>query len=140
MRTVQLAIHDSSFARRIRELLSQDGSCDVVLAEKPDLKRDGVVLMEEDTFDALNHPVADADRFVIIASRNTLGLERMWRAGIHHVVFEGDSPGTVQLAIIAALLRNATRHEKVGSFERQWANTGIASALTGPEFTRTRPF
>ena len=140
MRTVQLAIHDSSFARRIRELLSQEGSCDVVVAEKPDLKRDGVVLMEEDTFDALSHPVADADRFVIIASRNTLGLERMWRAGIHHVVFEGDSPGTVQLAIIAALLRNATKRENVGSFKRQWADSGITNALSGAECTRPRPF
>ena len=28
-----------------------------------------------------------------------------WNAGIRHVVFEGDSPNTTQLAIIAAELR-----------------------------------
>ena len=30
---------------------------------------------------------------------------RLWNAGIRHVVFEGDSPNTAQLAIIAAELR-----------------------------------
>jgi hypothetical protein len=141
MRTVQLAIHDPSFAGRIRALLSQDEACNVVVTEQADLKSDGIILMDEDAFGALSQPVADADRFVVIAGRNSLGLERMWEAGIHHVVFQGDSPTTVELAIIAALLRTATKRESFAPFDSHWPDLGIAHSIASncPEVRRSRP-
>jgi hypothetical protein len=140
MRTVQLAIHNSSYARRIKELLSQDEACNVIVTEEPDLDLDGVILMEEDTFDALRQPLVQADRFVVVASRNTLGLERIWNGGVHHVVFNDDSPNTAHLAIIAALLRTAIKPENHTRYPR-WPDLGDAHPLGSatPDARLTRP-
>jgi hypothetical protein len=42
----------------------------------------------------------------VIAPKDVAGLTSIFNAGVHHVVFEGDSPNTVQLAVIAAMLRS----------------------------------
>jgi hypothetical protein len=107
MRTVQLAIHDSAYARCIRDLLLRDQTCNAVVVDTPDPHVDGVILLERNAFEALPKPLAEPDRFVVIAGKEGDGLARIWNAGIHHVVFEGDSPNTVQLAIIAAQLRSS---------------------------------
>ena len=106
MKTVQLAIHDFGYAESLRNELLRDGGHEVYLVEKPDLKRDGVVVMDEDvlnTFTAL--PESIAERLVVIARRGADHLAQIWRAGIRHVVFEKDSSSTAQMAILALELR-----------------------------------
>jgi hypothetical protein len=138
MKTVQLAIHNSAFACSVRALLLKDENCEVIVADRPDLDLDGIILMDEDIFDALHYTASDADRFVIIASRNSVGLERMWNAGIHHVVFEEDPPATVHLAIVAALLRTALHQSPLGT---EWRGLGVSHSLLqdGLEVRRSRP-
>jgi hypothetical protein len=105
MKTVQLAIRDSDYARSVRKLLLRDGTHNVYLVDQPNLDLAGVVVMDESTFQNLPVDDSDMERFVIVTSKGSDRLARMFDAGIRHVVFEGDSPYTTQLAIIAAELR-----------------------------------
>jgi hypothetical protein len=105
MTTVQLAIRDSEYAQSLRNLLLRDGTHQVLLVEKPDLKVQGVVVMDSDRFEDLSLLGAAASRFVVITRRGEDHLTRIWEAGVRHVVFEDDSANTAQLAVIAAELR-----------------------------------
>jgi len=106
--TVQLAIHDARYAQALRKELLRDGNHEVYVVEKPDLGRDGVVVVDEQVFDTL--PAVSerlGERFVVIARKGADHLAHMWRAGVRHVVFERDSSKTAQMAILAAELRLA---------------------------------
>jgi hypothetical protein len=105
MTTVQLAIHDSEYAQSLRNLLLRDGTHRVLVVEKPDLKEQGVVVIESNRFEDLSMLGAQPDRFVVITRKGEDHLTRIWEAGVRHVVFEEDSPNTAQLAVIAAELR-----------------------------------
>ena len=105
MTTVQLAIRDSGYAQSLRNLLLRDGTHRVLLVDKPDLKEEGVVVMEANGFENLSLLSSQPERFVVITRKGTDHLTRIWDAGVRHVVFEEDSPNTAQLAVIAAELR-----------------------------------
>ena len=105
MKTVQLAIPDSHYAQSLRNLLLRDGTHRVYLVDQPNLRLDGVVVIDENRFQNLAQLDPEPERFVVITRKGTDNLSRVWEAGIRHVVFEGDSPNTAQLAIIAAELR-----------------------------------
>jgi hypothetical protein len=105
MTTVQLAIHDSEYAQSLRNLLLRDGTHRVLLVDKPDLKLNGVVVVESNSCGDLSQFGSSADRFVVITRKGEDQLTRIWEAGVRHVVFEEDSPTTAQLAVIAAELR-----------------------------------
>jgi len=105
MKTVQLAMRDSDYAQSLRNLLLRDGSHRVYLVDRPDLRMDGVVVIDENRFQNLALLDSEPDRFVVITRKGTDHLSKVWDAGIRHVVFEEDSPNTAQLAIIAAELR-----------------------------------
>jgi hypothetical protein len=105
MKTVQLSIRDSAYAESLRNTLLRDGTHRVYLVEQPDMRIEGVVVIdgsELDRFSACwNHP----ERLVAIVQKGTESLPGLWNTGVRHVVFEGDSPGIAQLAVIAAELR-----------------------------------
>ncbi len=103
MKTVQVAIHDAEYAQTLRNSLLRDGIHRVYLVDRPDLRIDGIVVIDSSMVD--NVCQDQADRFVVIARKGSDSLSQLWNAGIRHVVFEGDSPNTAQLAIIAAELR-----------------------------------
>jgi len=105
MKTVQLAIRDSEYAQSLRNLLVRDGTHRVYLVDYPDLRLDGVVVVDENKFEGLAPLEPRPERFVVITPKTNDHLSRVWDAGIRHVVFEEDSPNTAQLAIIAAELR-----------------------------------
>lgn len=105
MKTVQLAIHDSDYAQLLRNLLLRDGMHRVYLVDRPDLRMDGVIVIDESGFQNLTLHDSEPDRFVVITRKGTDHLARVWDAGIRHVVFEEDPANTAQLAIIAAELR-----------------------------------
>jgi len=105
MRTIQLAIQDYGYAQSLRSLLLRDGAHRVHLVDRPNLGLDGVVMIDENAFQNLVPLNSEPERFVVIASKGTENLSKVWDAGIRHVVFEDDPPNTAQLAIIAAELR-----------------------------------
>jgi hypothetical protein len=104
MKTVQLAIRDSDYAQSLRNSLLRDGTHQVYLVDQPDLRIDGVVVIDGSGFENVLSP-CEPERFVVITRKGSDSLSRLWDAGIRHVVFEGDSPTTAQLAVIAAELR-----------------------------------
>jgi hypothetical protein len=105
MKTVQLAIRDLEYAQSLRNSLLCDGTHRVYLVDRPDMRIDGVVVIDANKLDALTSSGDQSERFVVIARKGSDSLSQLWNAGIRHVVFEGDSPSTAQLAIIAAELR-----------------------------------
>jgi hypothetical protein len=108
MKTVQLAIPDSSYVRALRNLLQRDGTHRVQLVERPDLALDGVVVIDANNPENLSLLESNPERFVVIARSGTENLSRIWQAGATHVVFDKDPPSTSQLSIIAAELRLAS--------------------------------
>jgi len=105
MKTVQLAIRDSEYAQSLRNSLLRDGTHRVYLVDQPDLRIDGVIVIDGAGLAGLSPCDDQPERFVVVTRKGTDSLSRLWDAGIRHVVFEGDSPSTAQLAIIAAELR-----------------------------------
>jgi hypothetical protein len=105
MKTVQLAIGDSEYAQSLRNSLLRDGTHRVYLVDQPDLRIDGVVVIDGSKLDGLSLCKDQPERFVVITRKGTDSLSCLWNAGIRHVVFESDSPSTAHLAIIAAELR-----------------------------------
>jgi len=105
MKTVQLAIGDSEYVLSLRDSLLRDGRHQVYLVDQPDMRIDGVVVIDGNKLDNLAPCGEQVERLVVITRNGSDSLSRLWNAGIRHVVFEGDSPHTAQLAIIAAELR-----------------------------------
>lgn len=105
MKTIQLALHDSEYTQSLRSLLLRDGTHRVYVVDQPDLRLDGVVVIDGNCSENLAFLDGEPDRFVIITRKGSDHLARIWDAGVRHVVFEGDSPSTAHLAIIAAEMR-----------------------------------
>lgn len=106
MSTVQLAIRDQRYAAALAELLEQDGTREVVFVDRPGLGGDGVIVVDGSRPENLLLYEAQPERFVVITPKDAGILSRVWDAGVRHVVFEGDSPSTAFLAVVAAELRN----------------------------------
>ena len=105
MKTIQMALRDSEYADALRSLLLRDGTHRVYLVEQPDLRLDGVIVIDGNQAQNLTLLDGEPERFVVITRKGSDHLARIWDAGVRHVVFEGDSPSTAHLAIIAAELR-----------------------------------
>jgi hypothetical protein len=86
-------------------LLLRDGTHRVYVVERPDLRLDGVVVIDGNQAENLSYLDGEPERFVVITRKGSDHLSRIWDAGVRHVVFEGDSPSTAHLAIIAAEMR-----------------------------------
>lgn len=105
MKTVQLAIGNMEYAQSLRDLLLRDGTHRVYVVDRPDLRLDGIVMIDGDRTSNLSMLDSQPERFVVIAHKGSDSLSRIWDAGVRHVLFDGDPPNTAQLAIIAAELR-----------------------------------
>jgi len=105
MKTVQLAIGNTEYAQLLRDLLLRDGNHRVYLVDSPDLRLDGIVMVDGDRYENLRLLDSEPERFVVMAHKGSDSLSRIWEAGVRHVLFDGDPPNTAQLAIIAAELR-----------------------------------
>lgn len=105
MKTVQLAIENMEYAQSLRDLLLRDGTHRVYLVDQPDLRLDGIVMIDGNRTGNLSMLDSDPERFVVMTRKGSDSLSRIWDAGVRHVLFDGDPPNTAQLAIIAAELR-----------------------------------
>ena len=109
MTTVQLAIPDTAYAQSLRALLARDGAHRVLLVDKPDLRLNGVVVVDGNRFEDLSLLGSQPERFVVILRGSADHLTKAWETGVRHVVFEEDSANTAQMAVMAAELR-LSRH------------------------------
>jgi hypothetical protein len=105
VKTIQMALKDPQYADALRRLLLRDGVHRVYSVDRPDLRLDGVIVVEGNHAEDFSMIPNQADRFVVITRRGSGQLNRIWDAGVRHVVFEGDAPSTAHLAIIAAEMR-----------------------------------
>jgi hypothetical protein len=105
MKTVQIALRNFEYGEALRHLLLRDGAHRVYVVDRPDLKLDGVIVIDSDQVESLCFVDREPERFVVITHKGSDHLGAIWEAGVRHVVFEGDSPGTTHLAIAAAELR-----------------------------------
>src|ERR1700749_5107711 len=109
MKTVQVAIHDSVYADSIRELLLQDGGHIVSLVELPDVTLGGVILVESTDLGGLPLLIQEQERLVVIVSKELDDLEKIWDAGVRHVLFYGDPPQRARILVLAVELTLSAR-------------------------------
>jgi hypothetical protein len=136
MKTVQLSIRDSEYAQSLRNSLRRDGAHRVYLVDQPDMRIDGVVVIDGSTLDRLCPWLEHPERLVAITQKGSDSLSRLWSAGIRHVVFEGDSPDTAQLAVIAAELR---LRPAVTTIEKTFARNNSSQLISLLGFDSERP-
>jgi len=105
MKTVQLAIPNSEYSETLRELLLRDGTHRVYSVAQPDLRLEGVIVIDANNGESLSLLQSDPERFLVVTADTSNSLARIWKAGARHVVFTKDSPNTAQLAIIATELQ-----------------------------------
>ncbi len=105
MQTVQLAIVDSAYEAVLREALVHSGPWHVESVAVPDLCERCVLVMDEESFNAIRLPLPYPERVVLITRKDPENLSHAWDAGIVSVVSANDPPNTVLLAIMAAALR-----------------------------------
>lgn len=104
MKTVQLAMRDSRHARSLRDLLLDDGAHQVHLVKRPNMAIAGVIVMDIDHLDETNAQAGERERLVVLASKSNADLMKVWEAGVQHVVFHGDAPQSVRVAVLATEL------------------------------------
>lgn len=104
MKTVQVAIHDAEQADTLRELLVGDGVHEVHLLEQPNVAMAGVIVMDIDHLERSGALFGARERLVVVAPRASTDLAKLWKAGVRHVVFHGDAPKTVRVAVLATEL------------------------------------
>ena len=105
MQTVQLILADGVFAATVREALSRSCACHVEYADRPDLARPCVLVLDEFAFARLPLPLPNPERIVLISRKEHALLARAWEAGIVSVVSAEDPMSTILLAIMSASLR-----------------------------------
>ena len=107
MKTVQVAIRDAGCGQSICNVLRREGRHTVLVVDQPDLSLEGVIVLDCEHLERIGIAADQPDRFVLVTRKDPDRLARIWNAGIRHVVFEDDSPNTVQLAVSAAELRQS---------------------------------
>jgi hypothetical protein len=108
MDVIQVVLTDTSYAAALRELLVRSGSWEVLCADRPDLGRGGVMVLDPEHLDLLPRPIPNPERVVLIARNDSGDLARAWEAEVNSVIRERDPLNTAVLAIMAARLRAGT--------------------------------
>jgi hypothetical protein len=104
MTIVQLAMRDWEHACSLRDLLLGDNAHQVHVVESPNLAIQGVIVMDLDLLERSGVLASGRERLVVVASKSSADLARVWKAGVQHVVFHGDAPKTVRVAVLATEL------------------------------------
>lgn len=104
MKTVQLAIQDPEYAHSVRDLLSRDGTHHVHLVDTPDTALGGVIFADASQLSRLPLLAKEQKRLVVMVRKEHDDLEKIWEAGVRHVVFQGDPPTRARLAVLGVEL------------------------------------
>jgi hypothetical protein len=105
MQTIQLVLSDASYARKLKQLLTDNGKWPVTIKDVPGFHKGGVVVLDEKVLTSLAAPPDYPDRVVLVTRNDPRVLSQAWDLGIRSVVFTTDSPSTTLLAIMSAYLR-----------------------------------
>ena len=105
MQTMQLVLSDASYAKRLKQLLSENGNWPVAIKDIPSFQKGGVVVLDEKVLAGLSAPPDYPDRVVLVTHNDAAILSHAWDLGIRSVVFHTDNASTVLLAIMSAYLR-----------------------------------
>jgi hypothetical protein len=104
MKTVQVALRDSGQANSLRDILAGDGAHQVHLVDKPDMAIAGVIVIDLECLVEYKALTGARERVVAVASKARDDLAKAWKAGVRRVVFYGDDPKTLRVAVLAAEL------------------------------------
>ena len=105
MQTIQLVLSDHAFAKRLKQLLAENGNWPVSIKDTPTFSKGGVVVLDGAVFAGLEAPPDFPDRVVLVTHNQPELLARAWDMGIRSVLYDTDAPDTVALAVMAAYLR-----------------------------------
>lgn len=105
METIQLAIGNPRYAAALGELLARTAGSKVVVVDRPDVKFEGVIVLDSEALDSLPGGIPNPERLVVVTRNDPRLLSKAWEAGVVSVVFENDPLNTVLLAIMAARLK-----------------------------------
>ncbi|MDZ4801323.1 MAG: hypothetical protein SGI92_24465 [Bryobacteraceae bacterium] len=105
MQTIQLVLSDASYARKLKQLLADNGNWPVSIKELPSFGKGGVVVLDDKVLSALASPPDFPDRVVLITRNEPAILSHAWDLGIRSVVYDSDTSSTLLLAIMSAWLR-----------------------------------
>jgi hypothetical protein len=105
MQSVQLVLSDGAYARKLKQLLVENGNWAVSIKDTPSFHKYGVVVLDETILEALASAPEYPDRIVLVTNKEPDALSHAWNLGIRSVVYHTDPPSTTLLAIMAAYLR-----------------------------------
>jgi hypothetical protein len=105
MQTIQLVLSDASYAKKLKQLLADNGNWPVTIKDVPTFHKGGVVVLDDKVLGSLASPPDFPDRVVLVTRNEPEILSHAWDLGIRSVVFNTDSPSTTLLAIMSAYLR-----------------------------------
>ncbi len=105
METVQVAMSNGLFAKQLRTELERNTGWSVVEQQTPNLGRNGLVILDQQTLDRLVCPVSHPERIVLVTRNDPGTLDEVWAKGIRSVVFETDSPRMAALAAMGLGIR-----------------------------------
>lgn len=105
MQTIQLVLSDPLFAKKLKQLLSDNGNWPVTIKDVPSFNKGGVVVLDDKVLAALTSPPDFPDRVVLVTRNDPEILSHAWDLGIRSVVYNTDAPSTVLLGIMSAWLR-----------------------------------
>jgi hypothetical protein len=102
--TIQLVLSNAVFAKKLKQLLADNGNMPISIRETPTFSK-GVIVLDDTVLGTLESPPDFPDRVVLITRNDPAILSHAWDLGIRSVVYNTDPAGTLLLAIMSAWLR-----------------------------------
>jgi hypothetical protein len=103
MTTVQIAIRNRSYARALRDLLVADGQHRVYLVAAPNSALDGIVVTDEHVLERLAaSDEVDLAGYIVFVERLDFDANRLFQAGVRHVIHADAPPHVGRLIVIGA--------------------------------------
>ncbi|MGQ9634414.1 MAG: hypothetical protein ACUVXB_09225 [Bryobacteraceae bacterium] len=115
MEIVQLAISNKAYATTLRDLLARNPGWRILMVDTPDLRMEGIIVVDSEALDRLATTIAKPERIVLITQKDAPHLAKAWEAGIVSVVYDNEPVNTALLAVMAARLRVSKASRPDGS-------------------------
>ena len=99
MRNVQISISDPDYTEALRDLLMADGQHEVYVVDYPSPGKDGVVVVD----DMIKLPLGFYfGRCVFFTRTVPIEVNRLWEAGVRHVIHADYPPDVGRLVVLGA--------------------------------------
>lgn len=103
MHNVQIAIPDRTYAQALRDLLVADGQHQVHVVDYPSPAIHGVVVVDDAIANCMTLSGGfDFDRCVVFTPTVPIEVNRLWEAGVRHVIQADYPPHVGRLVVLAA--------------------------------------